>query len=142
MAVWRPGRRWSQALDTLAFTKFYTAINRNNLFNTVSLRYIDNHRKALKKQYRTFADFRRDYVVPQSLIDQLLDEAKKKKVTPKDDAELQKTLPDLRLMLKALVALDLWDRSEYFQLANDRSDIYKAALHQLETNPNIPVGAR
>ena len=129
-------------LDTLAFTKFYTAINRNNLFNTVSLRYIDNHRKALKKQYRTFADFRRDYVVPQSLIDQLLDEAKKKKVTPKDDAELQKTLPDLRLMLKALVALDLWDRSEYFQLANDRSDIYKAALHQLETNPHIPVGAR
>ena len=129
-------------LDTLAFTKFYTAINRNNLFNTVSLRYIDNQRKALKKQYRTFADFRRDYVVPQSLIDQLLDEAKKKKVTPKDDAELQKTLPDLRLMLKALVALDLWDRSEYFQLANDRSDIYKAALHQLETNPNIPVGAR
>ena len=129
-------------LDTLAFTKFYTAINRNNLFNTVSLRYIDNQRKALKKQYRTFADFRRDYVVPQSLIDQLLDEAKKKKVMPKDDAELQKTLPDLCLMLKALVALDLWDRSEYFQLANDRSDIYKAALHQLETNPNIPVGAR
>ena len=54
--------------------------------------------------------------MPQSLIDAVVAEAAKQNVKPKDDDELQRTLPFLRLQLKALIARDLWDMSEYFSV--------------------------
>ena len=119
-------------LDTTTFSKFYIDVRRLGLFNTVSLKYIDRERKAIKKQYKQFDDFLSDYTVPQTLIDQLIAEAEEKGVKPKDDEELQKTLPDFQFILKALVAYDVWDRNEYFRIINDRSDTVKAALRYLE----------
>ena len=55
-------------------------------------------------------------------------EAEKQKVKAKDDAELQRTLPYLRLQLKALIARDLWDMNEYFQLMNTKNHIVQRAL--------------
>lgn len=129
-------------LDTTSYTKFFTSIRRNNLFNTVSLRYIDNHRKELRRQYKEFDAFLHDYEIPQTVVDQVLEEAKKKKIVPKDEAELQKSLPDIRWVLKSLVAIDLWDRNEYFQIFNAKNDIVKTALRELSTNPAIPDAAR
>lgn len=55
-------------------------------------------------------------------------EATKQKIKPKDDAELQRTLPYLRLQMKALIARDLWDMDEYFQLMNTKNHIVQRAL--------------
>ncbi|MBQ6201739.1 MAG: peptidase S41, partial [Prevotella sp.] len=49
-------------------------------------------------------------------------------VKPKDEAELQKTLPYLRLQMKALIARDIWEMSEYFSIFNESSEIVKKAL--------------
>ena len=43
-------------------------------------------------------------------------------------AELEKTLPYLRLQLKALIARDIWDMSEYFSVFNEQSEIVQKAL--------------
>jgi type I site-specific restriction-modification system R (restriction) subunit len=67
-----------------------------------------------------------------SLVDDILAEGKKLKVEPKDEAELEKTLPYLRLQLKALIARDLWDMSEYFSVFNERSEIVKKALEVIQ----------
>lgn len=122
-------------LDTTTFSKYYIALRRLGLFNSVSLKYIDRERKALKKKYGKFEDFLQHYEVPQSVLDEIIAEAEKKDVRPKDDAELAATLPDVRFILKALVAYDIWDRNEYFRIVNDRSDLVKAALKYLE-QPN------
>ena len=77
----------------------------------------------MKKKYKTFDDFRNNFVFPKEEIDKMIAEAAKNKVTPKDDDELQKSLPKLSLQLKALVARDLWDMSEYFAIINEDSEI-------------------
>ena len=53
----------------------------------------------------------------------MIDKRAKNKVNHKDDDELQKSLPKLSLQLKALVARDLWDMSEYFAIINEDSEI-------------------
>lgn len=118
-------------LDTTALTKYYIALRRLNLFNSTSLRYVDREREALKKTYKKFDDFLAHYEVPQSLIDHIIAEAEEKAVKPKDDDELQRTLPDVRFILKALIAYDIWDRNEYFRIINERSDTVKRALQFL-----------
>lgn len=118
-------------LDTTAYTPFYRALSRNNLINEATLRYADEHRKELKRRYKDFSAYADTYQVPESVVEGILAKAKEKKIEPKDDKELENTLPDLRFMLKALIAYNIWDRNEYFRIINTRSDIVKRAIEEL-----------
>lgn len=121
-------------LDTARYTMFHRQLAAKSIIIQQNLRYVDNHRKQLKKQYPTFESFKSSFEVPQSLVDDIIAEGSKQKVEPKDDEELQRTLPYLRLQLKALIARDLWDMSEYFSVFNEESDIVKKALEVILSN--------
>jgi len=119
-------------LDTTRYTKFHRELAAKSIIIQQNLRYVDNNRKKLKKQYKEFAHFKETFEVPQSLIDTILKDAEKQGIKPKDDEELQRTMPLLRLQLKSLIARDLWDMSEYFSIFNEQSDVVKRALQLFE----------
>ena len=119
-------------LDTTRFTKFHRELAAKSIVIQQNLRYIDKNRKALKKQYPDFQMFKANFEVPQPLIDNIIKEGEKQKIKPKDDTEVTKTLPYLKLQLKALIARDLWDMSEYFSIYNEDSDIVNKALELLQ----------
>lgn len=115
-------------LDTTTYTPCYRAISRNNLITQATLKFADENRKELKRKYKQFDEYLARYEVPQSLVDDLYRQAKEKNIEPKNEEERRKTTEDLRFMLKALVAYNVWDRSEYFRIINTRSDVVKRAL--------------
>lgn len=115
-------------LDTLQYTKFHRQLVLKGIVINTDLRYIDNHRDQLKSLFPTFESFRDGFQVPQQLVDDVLKEGEKQNVKPKDDDELQKTQPYLKTQLKALIARDLFDMSEYFQIINETSDIVNKAI--------------
>lgn len=121
-------------LDTTRYTKFHRELVAKNVVNTQSLRYMDKNRKQLQKTYPTFADFKPAFEVPQKLIDVILAEGEKQNIKPKDDDEREQTIGQLRLQLKALIARDLWDMSEYYNVINDDSEFVSKALELLEKN--------
>ena len=123
-------------LDTTKYTQFHRELAAKSILINQNLRYVDGHRKQLRQQYPSFEEFRQHYEIPKKLIDNILAEGKKQKVVPKDDAELQQTLPYLRQQLKALVARDLWSMNEYFAIMNEQSDIVQRALQLIEKNDN------
>lgn len=118
-------------LDTTAYTPYLRAIRRNNLITELMLRYVDAHRAELQRKYKKFETFQESFEVPQELVDSILLQAKRKKIEPKDSAELEKTLPDLRFLMKSLIAYNAWDRNEYFRMINTRNDIVRKALEIL-----------
>ena len=115
-------------LDTTRYTPFHRQLAAKNILITQNLRYVDKNRKKLKRQYTTFDDFRQHFEVPQSLLDAIVKEGEKQNIKPKDDDELQRTLTLMRLQLKALIARDLWQMSEYFAIMNEENDVVKHAL--------------
>jgi carboxyl-terminal processing protease len=115
-------------LDTMQYTKFHRELAAKSILINQNLRYVDNNRKKLKAEYPSFADFQKRFEVPKRLVDTIIAEGKKQKVVPKDDAELQKTLPYLKQQLKALIARDLWSMTEYFAIMNEQSDIVQRAI--------------
>ena len=121
-------------LDTLQYTKYHRQLVLKGVVINTDLRYIDNHRDQLRSLFPTFEAFRAGFQVPQALIDDVMKDGEKQGVKPEDDAELQKTLPYLKAQLKALVARDLFDMSEYFQIINEESDIVKAAIKCLSSD--------
>ena len=119
-------------LDTTQYTKFLRQMAARSYIINANLKYIDVNRKQLKKQFATFNDFNARFEVPQSLIDDVVQAAEKDKIMPKDQQELQATLPQLRRQLKALIARDLWDMSEYFQVINETNPIVVKAVGLLK----------
>ena len=115
-------------LDTTLYTPYHRQLAARSYLINANLKYVDAHRKALKQQYPDFATFLVRYEVPQSLLDDIRKTAEKDKIKPKDEAEWKKSLPQLRLQLKALVARDLWDMSQYFQVVNEANPIVQKAI--------------
>ena len=118
-------------LDTTKYTRFHRELAAKSLVINANLRYVDQNRKQLHREYKTFDDYCQRFEVPQSVIDGIMAEAEKQNIKPKDDEELQRTLPYLRLQLKALIARDLWEMNEYFTIMGETNDILQRALQLL-----------
>lgn len=118
-------------LDTTAYSPYYRAIQRNNILTPIVLRFSDCYRKELTRKYTKFSTYIDRYEVPQSLLDEVIKTATDKGLKPKDDEDEKSTMDELRFMLKALVAYNVWDRSQYMQIINQRSELVKAALKEL-----------
>ena len=121
-------------LDTTLITSYHRKLAAKGIVISANLRYVDNNRKQLKRRYPDFQSFLNGFEVPRALIDEIVAEGKKQKVEPKDEAEMKQTLPYLRTQLKALIARDLWDMSEYFQIINIQNPILQKALEQKGSN--------
>jgi len=119
-------------LDTTIYTKYHRELAAKSIVIQQNLRYVDNHRKELKNRWTSFSEFKQQYEVPQSLIDTIIAEGEKQKIKPRDEAELQKTLYYLKIQLKALIARDLWDMSEYFSVFNESNEMIKKALEVIQ----------
>ena len=121
-------------LDTTRFTRLHRELSAKSVIIQQNLRYIEAHRQELKNAYPTFEQFKNSYEIPQSYIDDIIAAGEKQNIKPKDDAELQQSMPMLRRQLKALVARDLWDMNEYFSVMNEDNDAVKKALELLSSN--------
>ena len=120
-------------LDTTIYTPFHRQLSAKSIVIQQNLRYVDNHRKQLKARWQSFDDFKQHFEVPQSLLDAIIAEGEKQNIKPKDEAELSQTKPYLCLQLKALIARDIWDMSEYFSIINESSEIVRKALEVIES---------
>ncbi|MBQ7442254.1 MAG: peptidase S41, partial [Bacteroidaceae bacterium] len=122
-------------LDTTRFTRLHRELNARSYIINANLRYMDEHRDELHSLYPDFAAFERGFEVPRDVIDKMLADAEAKdKIRPRDDEELAKTIPTLSLILKGLVARDLWDMSEYFQVIYEQDPVVQEAV-RIITNP-------
>ena len=115
-------------LDTTQFSRYNRELAAKRIIVNANIQYMDKHRKELKKKYPTFAEFNKKYQVPQELIDEIVAEGEKQKVKAKDQNELKTSLANIKIQLKALVARDLWDMSEYFHIMNQNNHVVQKAL--------------
>ncbi|MBO7467030.1 MAG: S41 family peptidase [Bacteroidaceae bacterium] len=117
-------------LDTVAYTKYHRELVAKGAVNSTNVTLIDKNRKAWEKKYPTFDKFKSDFEVTDDMLKVLRDKAEEAKVTF-DQEQYEDSLPLLKLQIKALIARDLWDTSEYFEIINDNNDALKAALDYL-----------
>ena len=118
-------------LDTTKYSKCYREMSAKGLIINTSLRYTDKNRKKLTSAYPSFAKFKAEFEVPEKVVDDLFKEAAKQKIEPKDDEERKSTVVAIRRMVKALVARDVWDMNEYFDIGYADDEVVKKAVELL-----------
>ena len=121
-------------LDTNKYTKYHRAIVNRGTMLQVTLRYLDRNRDKLTKEYRNIDEFAERFVVDEELLGNLRAAAEKDSITPAGgEEEYQRSLPMLSLQLKALLARDIWNTSEYMQIFNSEDENFKKALELVQT---------
>jgi carboxyl-terminal processing protease len=119
-------------LDTTYYSLYYSRMSRMGLLYQFTLRYMDEHRAALKKKYQKFADFDRKYEVDDALFESLLSYAESQKL-PRNNDDIAVSAPEMKRVLKAYIARNLWGTSAYFEIMNKQDKVFQKALEILLT---------
>ena len=115
-------------VDTARYTKYHRALAAKGCVIQASLRYIDENRERLLAEYPTIDDFEKRFEVDDAFVEMLRQQGVRDSVKIEGgEEEFQRSLPELKLQLKQLVARDLWDMSDFMKLYNKNSDVFKKA---------------
>jgi carboxyl-terminal processing protease len=117
-------------LDTTSYSDYFNEVIRLGILNTYILRYIDENRSTLEDNYSDIHDYKANFQVTETMVQDLVELAESEGVEP-DREGLEESQTELRLQMKALIARDLWDMSEYFQIVNQRDPGFQKAVEVL-----------
>jgi len=110
------------------------------MFNNFGLNYVNPQRENLKSKYPDFQKFKKDFKADQEFMDSFFAHVAKEKPELIFDAkeyELSKKLIQTRL--KAEIAQNLWDYSEFYEIYNSRNEILQKAINILQTKEYLKV---
>lgn len=119
-------------LDTTRYTMYHRKIVAQGIMNRISVQYIENNRKQLKKMYTDFGKFNSGFNTDEKLIKQLIDAATAEKIEF-DNEQFETSRPLIELQLKALIARDLWSVNEYYRIMDAENEALQAAIILLRT---------
>jgi len=114
-------------IDTTKYTDYHRKLVASGSLNRAAMNYLDLHRSQLMKENKTFAQYKRNFNVPESLLQELIDMGKEEKIEYNEE-EFAKSKYLITLQLKALIARDMYEMNEYFEIINDENDSLKEAI--------------
>lgn len=118
-------------LDTTKISPYYRNLLAKGVLIQTTTPYIEKHRKELKNRYSSFEKFQKDFEVSEDILNTLIAKGKEDGIKFNEE-EYQRDLPFIKTQIKALIARDLWDMSNYFQIINTENDSYQQALKVLQ----------
>ena len=118
-------------LDTTSYSDYFSRVIRLGVLNSYIIQYIDKNRSRLKAQYNDFEDYMSHFQVTDEMLNELVRLAKDEGIEP-DPKGLESSKKEMRLQVKALIARDIWDMSEYFHIVNQRDQGYQKAIEVLQ----------
>ena len=117
-------------IDTTLYTDYHRDLVAKGVIIRSTTGYIEQHRQELKKKYKDFKAFDKKFEIDDDFMNEVLALAEKEKIAFNEE-QYERSLPLLKTQLKALIARDLWDMSEYFQVMNTTDRTVQQALKVL-----------
>ena len=119
-------------IDTAQYTDYHRQLVAKGVILKTTMRYIENNREKLLKEYKQFDKYNEHFDVDENLLNSLLQIADEEKITFKED-EYNRSRVLIVPQLKALIARDLWDMNEYFRVMNTTNHSVTRALEILNS---------
>jgi len=117
-------------IDTTKLPQLYKELHSKNVINTFVLSYIDQNREKLVLTYPDFKSFKDKFAIGDEHFNYLVQTASKLNIKV-DQLELDKCKEQIKIQLKALIARDLWDMSEYYEIINIKNSSFNKAVEVL-----------
>jgi carboxyl-terminal processing protease len=118
-------------VDTARYTPYHRELSLRGVLQKVHFRWEDKYRKQWQKKYPTFESFERQFDLTDEQMQQLIAVGEEMGVAYKEE-DYQKSKALIKLQMKALIARDLWDMSEYYHIINQTNESVLKALEVLK----------
>ena len=119
-------------IDTAYYSDYYRNLISKGIFNRFILNYVDDNRNQLKNKYPAFKKFNESFVPSENMINELIKFAESEGVDYNDE-EFQRSRSMIELLLKAYIARDFWESSEFYQILNLSDPIFNRAVEIVES---------
>lgn len=119
-------------IDTTLYTDYHRQLVAKGVVLKTTMRYIEQNREKLLREYKQFDRFNANFEIGDDLLNNLLQIAGDEKIEFNEE-EYTRALNLIKPQLKALIARDLWDMSEYFQVINSTNESVTRALEILNS---------
>ncbi len=119
-------------IDTTQYSDYHRNLVSKGVIIKLTMKYIENNRSKLKEQYKSFGTFNEKFEVGDELLSTMREMGDKEGVAFNEE-QYNISLPLIKNQLKALIARDLWDIKEYFQVFNQRNPSVLKALEILNS---------
>lgn len=115
------------AIDTTGYSNYYRNLVAKGVLNKFAVTYVDKNRNDLKSKYRTIENYIASFNITENHLRDLVDLGQREGVEYVD-ADFEKSKNVITIILKGLIARDLFDTSSYFQIVNSLNPIYNKAV--------------
>ena len=115
--------------DTSYISQFYSALASRGTLQEFVNYYMDTRRESMAKKYRSWKEFVDDEALD-AVYDEFIDYARGEGLNPSEE-DLEKSTPEVKLAMKALMSRSIWDENVYYQVINSGNADYKAALEEV-----------
>ena len=119
-------------LDTISYTKYHRELTAKGAIANTNLTVIDRYRKEYEARYPDFKSYNKKFEVDDTILAILLAEAEKAGVKY-DETLYQASLPLIKVQLKALIARDLWDMSQFYEIYNPTNETVMKGLEIIQS---------
>lgn len=117
-------------IDTTQYTDYHRNLVAKGVVIKATTGNIEKHRKELQNKYKKFEAFNEKFEIDDNFLAEIRTLADKEKIKF-DEKQYNQSLPLIKTQLKALIARDLWDMNEYFQVMNSTNQSVQQALKVL-----------
>ena len=122
-------------LDTNYLSDYYRSLIRGGYFNTFSLSYVEQNREKLKRTYPDFQSFKKKHSCDQKFMNEFFDYVKKENSKLEfNKEEYEASESSIKIRLNALLAQNIWGRSEFYQIYNAENDALQKAIEVIESS--------
>ncbi|KAF0129402.1 MAG: C-terminal processing peptidase-3 [Bacteroidetes bacterium] len=118
------------AWDSTQYTDYYSNLIRKGVFNRYTLEFTNSKRAKLLKEFPKPAEFKKNFVVDQAMMNAFKEIAEAEDVKWNED-EFKRSETMIRYQIKALIARNLWDMNAYYEIVSDIDETLIRALEIL-----------
>lgn len=115
------------APDTSFVTDYYRSLLRRDIFRSFTLEYSDSNRDRIKKEYSNFEDFNKRFVFSSDEVRSFIGKGEEAGVRF-NEIQYKQSESQILMILKALVAGNLWQVNEYYRIVNKEDNVIAKAL--------------
>lgn len=118
-------------LDTMPNTKYMRDLSAKNVINQYVVAYVDQNRKAIKKQYKNDDQFVNGFQVTDSMLKEITDRGEADGVKFNQE-EFDRSRGILSAIVKGLIGRDIYESQTYDKVYNPYDPIFREALRIIE----------
>jgi len=116
------------AADTSYNSDYFRSLAAKNVLNTFTLEYYDRNRSVLSSKYKSFEDYRNNFEFGEEDIKAFIAKGESEGINYNEE-QFNISKEEILLVLKGLVATNMWETNEYYQIINKNDKVIETALN-------------